>query len=228
MASSPFRAVIQLAAIIVTAMTASAAMASAGDLKVVPPPKAYIDFCFREPDECPSVPTGAAPGDASGQAAAAEYWRLVFASGEPSSVSSPPADPAPRQGPNDTADLAVLSKVNLAINRSLAQNSDAALYRRSDYWALPLAHGVAQGDCEDFVLEKRRVLRAKGYTERQMSIAIVKTPWKENHAVLLVSTEGGEVVLDNLSPRIEPWSRSHYALLARQSASDPSTWLGVR
>jgi len=225
MASNLSRLIGLLSVIAAAWAPSSFAVAGAPEFEIAPP-KAYIEFCFREPQECPSVNTTSSTQPA--RAAGAEYWRLVFKAGEPGAVSRMQgAEAAPLQA-NLSDEIAVFSRVNQAVNRQIVERSDASVYRRSDYWALPLAHGAALGDCEDFVLEKRRILREMGVTERQMSIAIVRTPWDENHAVLLVSTEDGEMVLDNLSPRMEPWARSSYRLLARQSASNPSVWLGVR
>jgi predicted transglutaminase-like cysteine proteinase len=204
------------------------ARADAGGAKVVPPPHAFIEFCYREPQECPSVApaTTKAMGDGS-RDARANYWRLVFGTDGPQAISAgaAPQASAPAQ---DAGALAQIAEVNATVNRSLSERSDQSVYGRQDFWALPLAHGGGAGDCEDFVLEKRRMLRALGYTEHQMSIAIVRTPWGEKHAVLLVATPQGDAVLDNLTSRVEPWSRSSYVLVARQSAEDPSLWVGGR
>jgi predicted transglutaminase-like cysteine proteinase len=205
-----------------------AARAEAGAAKVVAPPHAFIEFCYREPQECPSVAatTAASMGDGS-RDARANYWRLVFTTDGPQAISEQKRPQASITAQDDGA-LAQIAKVNTAVNRSLSERSDQSMYGRQDFWALPLAHGAVSGDCEDFVLEKRRMLRTLGYTENQMSIAIVRTSWGEKHAVLLVATPQGEAVLDNLSSQVEPWSRTRYALVARQSAEDPSVWVSGR
>jgi predicted transglutaminase-like cysteine proteinase len=46
------------------------------------------------------------------------------------------------------------------------------------------------------------------------------------HAVLLVATENGEVVLDNLSPWVLPWAEAPYAWLDRQAAGT-GKWVRV-
>jgi predicted transglutaminase-like cysteine proteinase len=52
------------------------------------------------------------------------------------------------------------------------------------------------------------------------------------HAVLLVATVEGEVVLDNLSPWVLPWNEAPYQWLDRQAPGAPTQWvhvgLGVR
>lgn len=228
MASRLARCAFSAAIILAAGLCALPASADAGE-RIVPPPLAFVEFCYREPKECPSVPASAATamGDRSREASA-NYWRLVFSTGGPDAISLDRAAVPALVPEQRRAALADVAKVNLAINRKLSERSDQSVYARQDYWALPLAHGAAVGDCEDFVLEKRRMLRGMGYTERQMSIAIVKTPWGQNHAVLLVTADGGEVVLDNLSPHVQPWGSSSYTLLTRQSSDDPSMWIVPR
>ncbi|MEI6871037.1 MAG: transglutaminase-like cysteine peptidase, partial [Verrucomicrobiota bacterium] len=48
--------------------------------------------------------------------------------------------------------------VNDRINRAILKRSDRELYGVDENWTLPLEAGVNAGDCEDFVLEKRRAL----------------------------------------------------------------------
>jgi predicted transglutaminase-like cysteine proteinase len=119
-----------------------------------------------------------------------------------------------------------LNEVNQVANARITPDSDDRIYGRSDYWALPLESDPApSGDCEDYVLEKRRALRQKGYPENLLSIALVTTGRGEKHAVLLVQTDQGEVVLDNLSSRIVSWRDTSYRWVSRQSPSDPGVWV---
>ncbi len=112
---------------------------------------------------------------------------------------------------------AQLNKVNRKINHDLVRRSDQDGYGREDYWATPLSDGEAAfGDCEDYVLEKRRALATAGVPQSAMSAAIVTTSWGETHAVLLVDTDKGEYVLDNLSSFIVPWAKAGYVWRERQ------------
>jgi len=128
-----------------------------------------------------------------------------------------------------TAELRhLLDTVNSRINGSIVQRSDRSLYGVADYWATPIGSGArAGGDCEDYVLEKRRALIGAGVPAAALSIAIVKTDWNEVHAVLLVATEKGEIVLDNLKPRLSFWTEKHYRWLERQAAGAPLQWVSV-
>ena len=85
----------------------------------------------------------------------------------------------------------------------------------------------AAGDCKDYVLEKRRALIAAGLPAGALSIAIVKTSWGETHAVLLVSTTGGELVLDSLTPRIQAWRKTGYTWVARQAPGQQLAWVKI-
>lgn len=211
--------------------------------KRVAPPRGYIDFCVREPVECPASMRARGADDYRGRMS--HYWRVVFEAYEPAALpreaelrlsehvglSDPGASSAPAEGAHG-APLHVsdalwrdLTEVNQSINGRISAASDARTYGRSDYWALPLAHHSADGDCEDYVLEKRRALRELGYAENLLSIALVTTSWGEKHAVLLVQTDAGEVVLDSLSSRISYWRDAPYRWESRQSPENPAIWV---
>ena len=98
-----------------------------------------------------------------------------------------------------------LTRINDKVNRQIVRRADIQTYGVLDKWATPLAQGDQYGDCEDYVLEKRRALLAAGIPDHAMSIAVGNTSWGESHAVLLVSTDQGDYVLDSLTPWILPW-----------------------
>jgi predicted transglutaminase-like cysteine proteinase len=49
----------------------------------------------------------------------------------------------------------------------------------------------------------------------------------ETHAVLLVTTDRGELVLDNLSSWVKPWQDVRYQWIERQAPGQPLTWVKV-
>ena len=69
---------------------------------------------------------------------------------------------------------------------------------QSDYWATPIEFMARGGDCEDFAIAKYTALRALGVPDERMRIAIVQD-LKKNvpHAILVVYSEKGAVILDN-------------------------------
>ncbi len=77
---------------------------------------------------------------------------------------------------------------------------DSKNWGKSDYWATPIEFMTRGGDCEDFAIAKYAALRALGVPEKRMRIAIVQDLKKNMpHAVLIVYSERGALVLDNQS-----------------------------
>ena len=120
-----------------------------------------------------------------------------------------------------------ITRVNGQVNRAITQRKDQETYGVEEFWATPLAAGLTYGDCEDYVLEKRRALVAEGVPAHALSIAVVRTSWGESHAVLLVSTSQGDYVLDNLNPWVLPWEKANLVWLERQVAGGAFNWARV-
>ncbi|NEX95365.1 transglutaminase-like cysteine peptidase [Caulobacter sp. 17J65-9] len=144
------------------------------------------------------------------------------------------AMPAPEQAEAGSAMAldpgvwSVLKTVNREINHKIRKASDKDAFGVEDWWAAPLSQGLKpRGDCEDYVLEKRRALIARGVPAASLSIALVRTSWGEPHAVLLASTDHGDYVLDNLSAEVKPWREVDYVWTARQSPTDLLTWVSL-
>jgi predicted transglutaminase-like cysteine proteinase len=155
-------------------------------------------------------------------------WSGLFAAARLDHVAAE-SSPMTAQGPTVAAsDWSKIVRVNKQVNKAIIFREDERTWGANDYWALPLEQGVRSGDCEDYVLEKRRALQAEGVPKEALSIALVITPWGESHAVLLVATQKGEMVLDNLSPWIVPWSQTGYRWLTRQApGGDAMTWVSI-
>jgi predicted transglutaminase-like cysteine proteinase len=111
-----------------------------------------------------------------------------------------------------------------AVNRAIAERSDQEIYAISEFWTTPLQSGLNSGDCEDYVLEKRRALVQAGLPASALSIAVVDTARGETHAVLLVSTDKGDYVLDNLNAWVLPWRKTSYQWRERQVDGSASRW----
>ena len=102
-------------------------------------------------------------------------------------------------------------RVNTMMNKKkyiLDQNN----WDKSDYWATPIEFMKKGGDCEDFSIAKYFALRALGVPESRLRVAIVHDEKKDiPHAVLVVYTENGAVILDNQSKTVlSDGSISHY------------------
>lgn len=117
----------------------------------------------------------------------------------------------------DREQVKLLNQINQLVNRTVKKATDLELYGQLEYWSLPrLVNGKLYGDCEDYALEKRRQLIAAGVPETALSMAVAFTARGESHAVLMVSLESGDWVLDNLTPWATPWEDLNYHWVERQ------------
>lgn len=121
----------------------------------------------------------------------------------------------------------VVRSVNDEVNRIMRGATDEEVYHVADYWNAPaLVRGV-RGDCEDFALEKRRLLIENGVPAAALSIAIVQTRRGEDHAVLIVSAAQGDFVLDNLQYDVRQWRKTDYTWVSRQGPGDDLAWVSL-
>jgi predicted transglutaminase-like cysteine proteinase len=116
-----------------------------------------------------------------------------------------------------------LSKTNSRINAEIAPVSDDELYGVPEFWTYP----VSAGDCEDYLLMKKRELEKLGFDSGALLITVVLDEKNEGHAVLMVATEQGDYVLDNRRNDILLWTDTGYTFLKRQSQQDPRAWIAL-
>jgi predicted transglutaminase-like cysteine proteinase len=117
----------------------------------------------------------------------------------------------------------LLYQVNTYVNGKVTPVSDQDLYGEPEHWAYP----TDAGDCEDYLLLKKRYLEGLGFPPEALLITVVLDEKNEGHAVLTVTTNGGDFVLDNRRNEILRWSDTHYTYLKRQSPSDPRQWVAL-
>jgi predicted transglutaminase-like cysteine proteinase len=110
--------------------------------------------------------------------------------------------------------MAQLQRVNNHVNSTIVEVSDLEQYGREDVWTIPTS---GKGDCEDFALLKRKLLIQQGWPASSMSLALGATAQGVTHAVLTVTTDQGEYVLDNLTSSILPPSQTGIVFHSRQS-----------
>lgn len=116
-----------------------------------------------------------------------------------------------------TADImATLKRVNAHYNRTIEPRYDR---KGADVWTV----GASAGDCEDYVLAKRRALVKAGLPASALRIAYVKTRKGEDHAILVVKTNGKDLVLDNLTAAIRPLGQTGYRVVS-MSGANPRQW----
>ncbi|HEY1096423.1 MAG TPA: transglutaminase-like cysteine peptidase, partial [Alphaproteobacteria bacterium] len=82
--------------------------------------------------------------------------------------------------------------------------ADKDNYSMNDYWATPMQFMARGGDCEDYAIAKYVSLRALGFQEKQLRLAIVYDhEMRMPHAVLVVYDQNKAVVLDNQTPDVK-------------------------
>ena len=118
---------------------------------------------------------------------------------------------------------AAITAVNKRVNATVTPMTDADHWGIADRWDLP-TDGI--GDCEDFQLLKRKLLAEAGLPRRAMRMAVVIDEKNEGHAVLMVRTNRGDLVLDNKNDAVRPWFETGYAYVKRESQDDVA-WVSL-
>jgi predicted transglutaminase-like cysteine proteinase len=111
--------------------------------------------------------------------------------------------------------MATLIRVNSSVNWSIKPRNEAG-----DTWSIDPTYG----DCEDYAMTKRSHLIRMGVPASALRIAYVKTSWGEGHAVLVVRTDTGELVLDNLTRAILPIQQTGLRVVS-MSGANPNQWV---
>jgi len=117
-----------------------------------------------------------------------------------------------------------LVKVNNWVNETIKPLTDMDHWGVVERWNYP---DDGYGDCEDYVLLKRRTLIKAGWPREALLVTVVRDKKGDGHAVLTVKTNRGEFVLDNQEEQILPWHRTGYRFVKRQSQSDPNVWVNL-
>ena len=117
--------------------------------------------------------------------------------------------------------LRMAQRINRHVNRRVRSISDTRQYNQAEVWALPTRRG---GDCEDFALLKKRELIAAGVAPGRLLIATALDRRRNGHAVLILRTDSGDLVLDNLTNRIRHWEDTGYSFLKLQNPDRPENW----
>lgn len=114
-------------------------------------------------------------------------------------------------------------QVNTFVNGKIAPMTDDELYGKPEYWTFP----TDAGDCEDYLLLKKRYLEGLGFPSEALLITVVLDENQQGHAVLTVTTDKGDFVLDNRRNEVLQWNNTGYTYLKRQSPEDPRQWVSL-
>jgi predicted transglutaminase-like cysteine proteinase len=115
-------------------------------------------------------------------------------------------------------------KVNLWVNETIKPMTDMEHWGVIERWSYP---DDGYGDCEDYVLLKRRMLMKAGWPREALLITVVRDKKGDGHAVLTVRTDRGEYILDNQVDQVLAWNKTGYHFVKRQSQSDPNVWVTI-
>lgn len=120
--------------------------------------------------------------------------------------------------------FADMVQVNNWVNNTIKPITDIDHWGVVERWNYP---DDGKGDCEDYVLLKRRMLMRAGWPREALLITVVREKNGDGHAVLTVKTNKGEYILDNQATDVKLWSETPYRFVKRQSQSDPNVWVSL-
>ncbi|HMO29797.1 transglutaminase-like cysteine peptidase [Enterovirga sp.] len=168
-----------------------------------------------------SLPRQSAVAQPVGEAKPIAAW-VEFCNRMPSECAVNPSEPAvirltPRL-------WSTIVSINSRVNASIRPVTDEEHWGVADRWDLPTD---GAGDCEDFQLLKRKILVEQyGVPRRAMRMTVVIDGYGEGHAVLVLRTDRGDLVLDNKTNAVRPWFETGYVFVKRES-QDRIGWVSL-
>jgi len=117
-----------------------------------------------------------------------------------------------------------LTRVNHWVNENVKPMTDMEHWGVVEKWSYPTD---GYGDCEDYVLMKRKMLIDAGWPREALLVTVVRDRKGEGHAVLTVKSDKGEFVLDNQNEDVVAWTDTGYRFVKRQSQTDPNVWVSL-
>lgn len=116
-----------------------------------------------------------------------------------------------------------LVEVNTYFNKRIQPVTDQELYSVPELWTYP----ENRGDCEDYVLAKRKYLISLGWPPSALLITVVRDEKGQGHAVLTATTNLGDFILDNQHEDVLPWTATLYTYVKRQSQTMNTAWVAL-
>ena len=134
------------------------------------------------------------------------------------------APSVPRDVVLSTRALLELKRINVAVNSTIKPMTDMDHWGVVERWNYP---DDGYGDCEDYALQKRKLLMEAGWPREALLMTVVRDQNGNGHAVLTVKSDRGEYILDNQTDDILFWADTGYRFVKRQSQSDPNVWVSL-
>jgi predicted transglutaminase-like cysteine proteinase len=113
--------------------------------------------------------------------------------------------------------------INNLVNATVAPKTDMEMFGREERWDYP----VESGDCEDYALQKRKLLNELGFPLGALLMTVGRDEDGGGHAVLTVVTDAGDFILDNMEERVLLWRDAELTYLKRQSGENPNAWVSL-
>jgi predicted transglutaminase-like cysteine proteinase len=107
-----------------------------------------------------------------------------------------------------------IRSINLLVNTTVVPETDLEHWGVMDHWDQA---EDGYGDCEDYQLLKRALLVKAGVPRRALLMTVVLDAQGEGHALLMIRTNKGDYILDNLTDSVLPWSKTGYVFVKRES-----------
>jgi predicted transglutaminase-like cysteine proteinase len=125
----------------------------------------------------------------------------------------------------NTKNWKIIEEINTRVNASIEPLSDEINHWIEEKW------DYAEnwyGDCEDYVLLKKKKLIEQWFPESSLLITIVRDKNWEWHAVLTIRTNKWDFILDNQTLKIHKWNETWYTYIKIQSQSAPNIWISAK
>ena len=132
------------------------------------------------------------------------------------------APSVPRDVVLSTRALFELKRINVAVNSTIKPMTDMDHWGVVERWNYP---DDGYGDCEDYALQKRKLLMEAGWPREALLMTVVRDQNGNGHAVLTVKSDRGEYILNNQTNDILSWEDTGYRFVKRQSQFDPNVWV---
>lgn len=194
-------------------------------------PDGLREFCRRLPQQCNITVTTRARPERQEDGFMLTGLGPDLSDSIPARVMAAPSARPIRAFNATREQLAQINQINRQINRAMIGVTDQVAFGRTEFWTMPLSAPEYRtvrtrplADCEDFALEKRRALINAGIPENALYLAVAVSPRTSLHAVLVISTDQGDLVLDNLNDWIVGFQETGYTWVKRQSSTSMLDW----
>jgi predicted transglutaminase-like cysteine proteinase len=163
-----------------------------------------------------------------GDAKSAPYGWLHFCDAQPAECEPQPVPPV--FAPLTAESWTELNQINTIANREIDPIGDEDHYRIYEqdilnWWTYP---DDGRGNCNDYVILKRKLLVEAGWPKAALLMTVVVDRHGDGHLILMVRTDRGDLILDNMREEIVSWDRTGYRFVKRQSALNPNDWVSIQ